>query len=159
MHADFMHDGAKGFPNDIGIIYLASPVVINANVQIANLAPRNSSFANTKCVISGWGRTFGSGSGSPQLLEANITSITTANCAARWSGHNINIKHICVYETVGTFKTRPSSCMGDSGGPMMCGSNFQYLAGITSWGVYDCDVNYPSVYTRVSEYLDWIAAR
>lgn len=34
IHADYMHDGAKGYPNDIGIIYLASPVVINANVQV-----------------------------------------------------------------------------------------------------------------------------
>ncbi|BFY99704.1 hypothetical protein BsWGS_02744 [Bradybaena similaris] len=158
IHSGYNGNGA-GIPNDIGIIYLSSSVTLNANVQLAGLAPKGSSFANSKCVITGWGQTSGSGSGSPTLLEARITKITTADCAARWAGQNINIKHICVYEAAASSGTRPSACMGDSGGPMMCGSNFQYLAGITSWGVSNCSGNYPSVYTRVSEYLDWIAAR
>jgi elastase-2 len=149
---------AAGIPNDIGIINLVSSVTLNANVQIAGLAPKGSSFANSQCVITGWGRTSGTGSASPTLLEARITKITTADCQSRWPGQNINIRHICVYEAAASSGNRPSACMGDSGGPMMCGPTRSLLAGITSWGVSNCSGNYPSVYTRVSEYLDWIAA-
>jgi len=148
---------SPGIPNDIGIIYLASQVTLNANVQLATLAPKGSTFAGTKCVITGWGQTSGSGSGSANLLQASITKITTADCQSRWSGQNINIRHICVYEASAASGTRPSACMGDSGGPMICGNNL--LAGITSWGVSNCSGNYPSVYTRVSEYVDWINSR
>ena len=31
-----------------------------------------------------------------------------------------------------------------------------FLAGITSFGVYDCEKGVPAVYTRVSEVRDWI---
>jgi len=158
IHESYNANGA-GIPNDIGVITLVSSVTLNANVQIAGLAPKGSSFANSKCVITGWGQTSGTGSGSPVLLEAKITKITTAECQSRWSGQNINIKHICVYEASASSGNRPSACMGDSGGPMMCGNNLELLAGITSWGVSNCSGNYPSVYTRVSEYLDWIASK
>ncbi|CAG5118538.1 unnamed protein product, partial [Candidula unifasciata] len=149
---------AAGIPNDIGIIYLSFSLSLSDTVQIANLAPKGSSFAGTKCVITGWGRTGANEATSPELLEAKIPEITTDECVARWQGQNINIKHICVYDAEAPLGDRPSACMGDSGGPMMCGDNFKYLAGITSWGVSSCSGNYPSVYTRVSEYLEWIAS-
>jgi len=153
------NQNAAGIPNDIGIIYLLTPLIFNANVQPATLAAKGSTFANTKCVITGWGQTSGTGSVSNQLLEAQITKITTADCQRRWLFQNINIKHICVFEASTPSGSRPSACMGDSGGPMMCGDSLNLLAGITSWGVSNCSGNYPSVYTRVSEYLDWINSK
>ncbi|CAG5118540.1 unnamed protein product [Candidula unifasciata] len=155
IHASYNGNGA-GIPNDIGIITLSTSLTLNSNVQIATLAPRGASFAGVRCYITGWGRTVGGGATSAQLLEARITKITTADCAARWPGQNINIRHICVYEASAASGSRPSACNGDSGGPLVCNG---YLAGITSWGVSNCSGNYPSVYVRVSEYLDWIAAR
>jgi hypothetical protein len=50
------------------------------------------------------------------------------------------------------------ACQGDSGGPLFFndGSSWQQ-AGIVSWG-YQCGVpNFPGIYTRVSQYFDWIA--
>ncbi|CAG5118541.1 unnamed protein product, partial [Candidula unifasciata] len=85
IHASYNGNGA-GIPNDIGIITLSTSLTLNSNVQIATLAPRGASFAGVRCYITGWGRT------------ARITKITTADCAARWPGQNINIRHICVYE-------------------------------------------------------------
>ena len=47
---------------------------------------------------------------------------------------------------------------GDSGGPLVCNVNGAYvLAGATSWGITTCE-GFPSVYVRVSKYLDWINA-
>jgi secreted trypsin-like serine protease len=56
---------------------------------------------------------------------------------------------------------------GDSGGPLNCpdGNGSYHVCGITSWGVSNkdtktgnniCVVALPSVYTRVTSYLDWI---
>ena len=49
---------------------------------------------------------------------------------------------------------------GDSGGPLQCKVNGRWvLTGATSWGRSGCQTaGYPSVYTRVSKYLDWISA-
>ncbi|CAL1542436.1 unnamed protein product [Lymnaea stagnalis] len=157
MHPQY-NGNANGYPNDIGIIYLSGPVTYNKNVQPAALAPQGSSFANRQCVITGWGRTVGGGSGASHLKQAYITKITTAQCRSYW-GASVTDKHICVFEASDPAGTRPSACNGDSGGPMMCGNNYGLLAGVTSWGVSSCSGDYPSVYTRVSEYLDWINSR
>ena len=51
-------------------------------------------------------------------------------------------------------------CMkGDSGGPLFCeNDNGDYvLQGIVSWGMRPCaQEQYPSVFTRVSYFRDWI---
>lgn len=66
----------------------------------------------------------------------------------------------------GTDSSAPvDACQGDSGGPLTCkydksvssGPKHQQFAliGLTSWGI-GCGQNLPAVYTRVSNYLDWI---
>ncbi|XP_034474137.1 lectizyme [Drosophila innubila] len=53
-----------------------------------------------------------------------------------------------------------SACNGDSGGPLVVereGTPSQ-LIGIVSWGYIPCGLaNLPSIYTRVSAYVDWVA--
>lgn len=52
------------------------------------------------------------------------------------------------------------TCYGEPGAPLLHredASNNWRLAGIVSYGPKDCtSVGYPAVYTRVSEYTDWI---
>ncbi|XP_049784979.1 serine protease persephone-like [Schistocerca cancellata] len=46
---------------------------------------------------------------------------------------------------------------GDSGGPLVMGKSAPYtVVGITSMGPKPCGGNVPSIYTRVSDYIDWI---
>merc|ERR1719187_1264445 len=89
------------------------------------------------------------------LKEVYITKISTPVCNYYWGG-GITEKHICVHDASPPAGSRPSACMGDSGGPMMCGPGHNILAGVTSWGESTCSGTLPSVYTRVSEFLDFI---
>jgi len=51
---------------------------------------------------------------------------------------------------------------GDNGGPLNCPDGVTRVVGVGSILVIDgqdgCQQNLPGVYTRVSYYLDWIAA-
>lgn len=49
---------------------------------------------------------------------------------------------------------------GDSGGPLVTKNGFgeAEVVGIVSWGLFPCGrKNAPSVYTRVSAFITWIA--
>jgi len=52
----------------------------------------------------------------------------------------------------GDLKTNTGFCQGDEGGALTCDG---YLHGISSWG-FGCGDNYPSVYTKVYHFKDWI---
>ncbi|KAH9523401.1 Chymotrypsin-like elastase member 1 [Bulinus truncatus] len=139
IHPQYNGNG-NGIPNDVGVIYVDRAVTYNKNVQPATLAPIGSSFANTQCVITGWGRVVGGGNVATHLKQAYITKISRAACNNQWIwyGQIITDNHICVYQASDPAGTRPSACNGDSGGPLMCGPTYEYLAGVTSWGVSTC---------------------
>ena len=52
-----------------------------------------------------------------------------------------------------------SACFGDSGGPLVCKENGHWvLRGLASFGISKtaCPRGLPNMYTRVSNYVDWI---
>ncbi|XP_070208479.1 chymotrypsin-like serine proteinase [Littorina saxatilis] len=145
------YDGsAPGYPNDIGVIKTQTPIVFNSHVNSIPFAT-DGDFTGQTCKLSGWGRVVGGGSTATLLKKVNMQSISSSDCRNRWSsvqGANIDDQqHICF------FAEDKSACNGDSGGPVRCGGT---LTGITSWGISSCDGTYPSVYTRVSSYINWI---
>ncbi|XP_017722311.1 PREDICTED: trypsin-2 isoform X1 [Rhinopithecus bieti] len=134
--------------NDILLIKLSSPAVINARVSTISL-PTAPPAAGTECLISGWGNTLSSGADYPdelQCLDAPV--LTQAECEASYPG-KITSNMFCV----GFLEGGKDSCQGDSGGPVV--SNGQ-LQGIVSWGYGCAQKNRPGVYTKVYNYVDWI---
>ncbi|KAG5667513.1 hypothetical protein PVAND_015492 [Polypedilum vanderplanki] len=99
------------------------------------------------CMLSGWGYTTRiKGAPLPNKLQrANFTSLTNEECNQR--GHSVGNKEICAY------KFSKGACNGDSGGPLQCNN---VLVGIVSYGTAICGLTVPDVYTRASEFVDWI---
>ncbi|XP_058387707.1 trypsin-2 [Diceros bicornis minor] len=134
--------------NDILLIKLASPAVINAQVSTISL-PSASAAAGTVCLISGWGNTLSSGSNYPDLLQClEAPLLSQAECEASYPG-DITDNMICA----GFLEGGKDSCQGDSGGPVVCNGQLQ---GIVSWGDGCAQKNRPGVYTKVFNYVDWI---
>lgn len=72
-------------------------------------------------------------------------------CAEIYSEEMITTNMICAGEY------GKDACLGDSGGPLIIpdGNGNDVLEGIVSWGYY-CGGNFPTVYTRVSNFVGWI---
>ena len=156
MHAQY-NQGTPTFANDIAILNLATAITAGGNVAFAALAQGANDFAGTTCVISGWGRTSASNTLPDTLQKASIGVISRTQCQSAVAGiGNIGDGHICLFDSANNI----GSCNGDSGGPLNCPSGGStVVAGVTSWGISSlgvCRQDYPSVYTRVSFYYDWI---
>ena len=54
---------------------------------------------------------------------------------------------------------KETTCQGDSGGPLVVSDGDKWtVVGATSFGVSTCEGPYPSMFARVSEFLDFIYA-
>lgn len=113
----------------------------------------------TECVVTGWGlmNPNDDASLSTSLRAAMVSIIAEKDCSsAAVYGHK---KHyysegmMCA----GYLRGGVDACKGDSGGPLACRINGRFqLVGVVSWGDSCAEPNKPGVYTRVSQYIDWI---
>ncbi|KAL0618348.1 trypsin [Plecturocebus cupreus] len=144
-HPDY---NRRNLDNDILLIKLSSPAVINARVSTISL-PTACAATGSPCLISGWGNTASSGADYPDVLQClDAPVLSQANCEASYPGQITN-NMFCV----GFLEGGKDSCQGDSGGPVVCNGALQ---GVVSWGYGCAQKNKPGVYTKVCNYVDWI---
>ncbi|KAK6318765.1 hypothetical protein J4Q44_G00099760 [Coregonus suidteri] len=137
------------FDNDIMLLKLERPAILNANVQPAVLPRVDTSplQQGTACTVSGWGVTnIFSYYLSPVLRAVDVNVIT--NCQYYYY-FRITDNMLCAGYSFGG----KDSCQGDSGGPLICNGHFE---GIVSWGISCANPNFPGVYTKIRMYLSWI---
>ncbi|XP_078660652.1 enteropeptidase-like isoform X2 [Branchiostoma floridae x Branchiostoma belcheri] len=155
MHEEYDH--AK-VDNDIALVQIPEVDVDNDYINTACLeipVVDSSQFtAESTCFTQGWGVTENQ-TQADILQEARVPLIE--NCAKEtfYSESQITENMLCA----GYVNGGVDSCQGDSGGPLVCQdetSGRWHLVGITSWGIGCARDGYPGVYTRVSEYIDWI---
>jgi trypsin len=141
--------------NDIALLELASPVANQAPIRLLEPEIQDSLLiAGKKTLISGWGDTVaGSNSGSSQLLYAIVPIVDFTQCNGPQS-YNGALTGNMICAGVGAGDT----CQGDSGGPMAVplANGERRLAGVVSTGKGCNQPQYPGIYTRVSNYIQWI---
>ncbi|XP_061225493.1 chymotrypsin-C-like [Neopsephotus bourkii] len=142
--------------NDIALIKLAEEVQESETIQVACLPPAGQILENNyPCYVTGWGRLWTNGPLADVLQQALLPVVDYETCSQRsWWGTYVLPSMICAGGD-GVI----SSCNGDSGGPLNCPFEGRWeVAGIVSFGSgLGCNtLRKPTVFTRVSAYIDWI---
>ncbi|XP_065594217.1 chymotrypsin-C [Cyrtonyx montezumae] len=142
--------------NDIALIKLAEPVQESDTIQAACLPPNGLELDNGyPCEITGWGRLWTNGPLADVLQQAPLPVVDHATCSqSDWWGSLVRTSMVCAGGD-GVV----SGCNGDSGGPLSCQRDGLWeVHGIVSFGSsWGCNtVKKPTVFTRVSDYIDWI---
>uniref|UniRef100_A0A336LY85 CSON007469 protein n=1 Tax=Culicoides sonorensis TaxID=179676 RepID=A0A336LY85_CULSO len=146
--------------NDIALIKFEYPIEFCDRVQPITLPRGDKDFTHHAVIGMGWGMT-ASGFTSTDLLFATSRVIDNRKCQRKYLRsqrieYDITDKMLCVVNTKDS--PRGGACMGDSGGPLVL-KNTTTIVGIASWtelNEFNCTKIYPDVFTRVTEYLDWI---
>lgn len=139
--------------NDIALIRLNETVEFSDTIQPVRLPSNFSWFHDINAVASGFGRVNGSNNDIATVLQwTNLTTIDNFVCYRTFGFLVARPSVLCA---VGTPENRESACNGDSGGPLINDDGIQI--GLTSFGSGEgCHLGHPSVFTRVTSYLDWI---
>ncbi|CRK93881.1 CLUMA_CG007408, isoform A [Clunio marinus] len=146
--------------NDIGLVFLLQRIPLNSGgMQRIALPPRNhmtNRFVGSTGTIIGWGRTSDTSVGISDVLRfVTLPIIADQQCIDTYNTNfnYFNPTNMCISGA------RGSSCNGDSGSGMHLNINGQMtLIGLVSYGSSTCESGHPPVMTRVTSYLEWIAA-
>jgi secreted trypsin-like serine protease len=144
--------------NDLGLLKLTEPVVGIKPVAIPTAAQVAKVNKLNKFRIYGWGQDQNK-EPAKFLRTANLDLQDTAARRAYGSGFKPEVM-LASGRYIKAERIYAGGCNGDSGGPLM-GSvdGKQVLVGLTSWGsAQGCDRGKPTIFTRVSYYLQNISS-
>lgn len=153
VHPNYL--GIPSYVGDLAVVYLNTPFA-NSTVVPLSLPANNYNPADfTDCVVAGWG-------------AATVVSSVTANVEQKYANTYIYNQQVCtsVYNPLHglpnilpsmicavSYDIVSSSCNGDEGNALVCGNT---LTGILALHSNCAATSYPEIYTRVSNYTDWI---
>ncbi|XP_055381485.1 serine protease snake-like [Condylostylus longicornis] len=140
--------------NDIAILKLAN----NSTHTPACLWQLNDVKNYQKGTAIGYGHIQFAGKRSNDLLKVELNFYENNRCNKYYNSQpefplGLINSQLCAGDPDGIKDT----CQGDSGGPILIKTDLKlpYIIGITSSGS-GCAGQIPSIYTRISSYLDWI---
>lgn len=151
--------------NDIALIKLAEPI---NNLIRVGLGSSQFNVAGTESTVIGWGNLRSTDQGgfqTPEVLqEVVVPVVSRAVCQAGLDqvvppNYDVSLTNnmLCA----GFPQGGKDACQGDSGGPMIVRDSTGKLVqnGIVSWGIGCAKPKAFGVYTRVSNYVNWIKAK
>lgn len=149
------------FANDIAVLKLNRPVTFGKYVSpvcmplIDELLQSNLKVNDG--IIAGWGSVSFNNVSSSVLLKARVPLVEEATCRKKYEVfRQVSIDSTTLCAGNGT----TDACQGDSGGPMIIyRQNRAYLVGVVSFGFRCSEPDFPGVYTRVTEYNDWVISK
>ncbi|XP_075154081.1 lectizyme [Haematobia irritans] len=143
--------GVEG-SDDIALLHVSAAFEFNASVRSAALPYKQEHYDGEASANYGWGLDDTEATLYVKNLKVGKADIMTSDeCKeALPSDAPVSSKQICV---------KVAACYGDGGSPLVVEreGGIAELAGITSFGYLPCGYSdRPTVYTAVSEYIDWI---
>lgn len=153
-YREFNDNGKKNFFNDIMLVQLSEPIPDASLVSLNNVASYPSD--GQELTVIGLGKTDEAQLAPPnlpKLLETQVNAISNDQCQGFYDDATLDIveeQMLCA----GVDQGGKDSCEGDSGGPLLDAQGVQ--VGIVSFGVGCGLAQYPGVYSRVSNYMEWI---
>ncbi|KAA0722686.1 Coagulation factor VII [Triplophysa tibetana] len=153
MHPEYVSVTAD---SDIALLHLRSPIIYSAYavpvcLPLRDMAEREL-WAVSMHVVTGWGKRSENGPTSRLLQRLMVPRIRTQEC--------IEISNVSLTNNMfcaGYIEGKQDSCKGDSGGPLVTPyRNTTFLLGIVSWGKGCARPGSYGIYTRISNYLQWI---
>ncbi|KAL0809673.1 hypothetical protein ABMA28_011192 [Loxostege sticticalis] len=157
--ASHPHFDPATFEYDLALLRFYEPVTFQPNILPVCVPDNDDDYVGKTAYVTGWGRLYDDGPLPSVLQEVRVPVINNSLCEAMYqdAGYNEHIPNIFI--CAGRRKGGADSCEGDSGGPMVVqrdrDSRF-VLGGVISWGIGCAEPNQPGVYTRISEFRDWI---
>nr|CAH7727393.1 unnamed protein product [Callosobruchus chinensis] len=146
--------------NDIALIEVDETVRFTEYILPICLDDGND-YTGIKLIATGWGRLQATGSVSKELQKVDLDYFPNEICQQKYSKvSKQDLPYGIDWQTqicAGSETEVKDSCQGDSGGPLqekILGYN--YLVGITSFGIGCGTPGIPGVYTKVSYYIPWI---
>ncbi|ELK08687.1 Transmembrane protease, serine 11F [Pteropus alecto] len=144
--------------NDIALAQLTTRVEFSNVVQRVCLPDASMKLTpKTSVFVTGFGSIVDDGPTQNKLRQARVETISTDVCNRKdvYDGL-ITSGMLCA----GFMEGKVDACKGDSGGPLVYDNHdIWYLVGIVSWGQSCALPKKPGVYTRVTQYRDWIASK
>ncbi|XP_011210074.3 trypsin-1-like [Bactrocera dorsalis] len=156
-----VHDGysTRNLDNDIALLRFTEPVELRDPLRPVCLAEAGNTYDGELAVVTGWGAVKEGGFIADRLQEVQVPVMSQETCRkSKYGSDRITDNMLCA----GYPEGGKDSCQGDSGGPLHIPNNATkayQLAGVVSWGEGCARPNAPGVYTRVTQYLDWIETR
>lgn len=144
--------------NDIAMLHLAEPVMYNKYVlpiclPTRDLAEQELTRNGRQMVVTGWGSTSDVNNNYSTFLSYIEIPMVPRNECAQAMRFAISDNMLCA----GSLGDKKDSCSGDSGGPMITKyKDTWFLVGLVSWGEGCGRKEKFGVYTKVSQYLEWI---
>ena len=142
--------------SDIALLRLAEPVELSCTINTIEYATSSEAAlyaAGQTATITGWGTVEWNTNKYPdELREVSVPIVSNSTCQQSY-GSNVTGNMLCA----GLASGGKDSCQGDSGGPLVVADGDGFIqAGVVSWGYQCAEPNAYGVYTRVSNYTQWI---
>ncbi|KAK2822868.1 hypothetical protein Q5P01_022933 [Channa striata] len=144
--------------NDIALLRLEHPVsftefIIPICLPGRELAERVLHVNGTITVVSGWGKADLDSTLYSSALNVIKVPLVNRSVCSRQMSNNISDNVLCA----GILGQRMDACEGDSGGPMVTlYRDTWFLIGLVSWGEGCGREDKLGIYTKVSNYNEWI---
>ncbi|XP_041504342.1 kallikrein-1 [Microtus oregoni] len=139
----------KDYSNDLMLLHLAQPAEITDYVKVLSL-PTEEPKLGSRCLASGWGSIEPSKFEFPDDLQCVYLDLLPNEKCAEAHFDAVTDLMLCA----GDLKDGKDTCVGDSGGPLICDDMLQ---GVTSWGPTPCGKpEKPGIYTKLIDFVPWI---